>query len=79
MKAGQLYDVYVLGEALIDPDTGESLGSGEEFIGSVKIARTTAKVTYADIIEPGSGIQKGMVLRPQQVKEESAPLISVPW
>lgn len=79
MKAGQLYDVYFLGEALVDPDTGESLGSGEEFIGSVKVARTTAKVTYADIIEPGSGIQKGMILRPQKVEEKSAPSISVPW
>ena len=79
MKVGQLYDVYILGEALIDPDTGESLGSGEEFIGSVKIARTTAKVSYADIIEPGSGIQKGMILRPKQVEESSAPSISVPW
>ncbi len=81
MAPGQLYDVYELGEALIDPDTGESLGSGEELIGTVKIDRTTAKVSYAEIIEPGAGISNGMILRPQKELEEKSAKskLKIPW
>lgn len=79
LTVGELYDVYSLGEALIDPDTGENLGADEEFVGTVKISRTTAKLSYAEIIDNGTAIQKGMVLRPKPVKEESVTAVKVPW
>ena len=79
LSVGELYDVYSLGEALIDPDTGESLGSDEEFVGSIKINRTTAKICYADIMDGGAVIQKGMILRPQVEVDEKKLSVSVPW
>lgn len=50
LKIGQVYDVFFAGEELIDPDTGESLGSGEEFVGKIKIVRINPKVSYAKIV-----------------------------
>ncbi len=49
LKLDQEYEVFFAGEELIDPDTGESLGSGEEYVGKVKIVRINPKVTYAVI------------------------------
>lgn len=50
LKQGQVYDVFFAGEELIDPDTGESLGSGEEFVGKIEIVRINPKVSYAKIL-----------------------------
>lgn len=50
MKMGDEFDVFFAGEELIDPDTGKSLGSSEEFVGTVKVVRINPKVTYAKIV-----------------------------
>jgi hypothetical protein len=50
LKVGDKLDVFFAGEELIDPDTGKSLGSDEEFIGTVKVSRILPKITYAKII-----------------------------
>ena len=50
LKIGQIYEVYYAGEELIDPDTGESLGASEEFVGTIKIARINPKMTVAKIV-----------------------------
>ena len=42
-----LYEVYEVGEELVDPDTGESLGSTEELLGEVKIVSTKPKYAVA--------------------------------
>jgi hypothetical protein len=67
IKVGETLNVYFAGEALVDPDTGESLGSSEEFIGTVKITRILPKITYAKIISEsdpqGYPMQAGNVLR----------------
>ena len=49
LKVGDKLNVFFAGEELIDPDTGESLGSSEEFIGTVKVSRLLPKITYAKI------------------------------
>ncbi len=50
LKVGDKLNVYFAGEALIDPDTGESLGSSEEFVGVVTVTRILPKITYAKIV-----------------------------
>lgn len=50
LKVGQKYEVFFAGEALVDPDTGESLGSGEEFVGKIEIVRINPKVSYGKIL-----------------------------
>lgn len=70
LKIKQVFDVFFAGEELVDPDTGESLGSGEEFVGQIKIVRINPKVTYAKIIselDPDSGpIGIGDIVRKPQ-------------
>lgn len=70
LKKGQKYDVFFAGEALVDPDTGESLGSGEEYVGQVEIVRINPKVSYAKILseeDPENGpIGVGDILRKPQ-------------
>jgi hypothetical protein len=60
---GQIWDVYALGEELIDPDTGESLGQTEIMVGKVRINRVTPKFSTGTITE-NYGVDKGAIVRP---------------
>lgn len=62
IEAGQLWEVFALGEELTDPDTGASLGREEMSVGKVRITRVTAKTSQAQIVED-SGIDRGALLR----------------
>lgn len=62
VAVGQIWNVFALGEELIDPDTRESLGREEILIGKVKIIGVLPKTSTAEIIED-LGIDKEAVLR----------------
>lgn len=62
IAVGQIWNVFALGEELIDPDTKESLGREEILIGKVKITGVLPKTSTAEIIED-LGIDKEAVLR----------------
>ncbi|HHT9146706.1 MAG: CsgG/HfaB family protein [Candidatus Brocadiaceae bacterium] len=62
IAVGQIWNVFALGEELIDPDTKESLGREEILIGKVKIIGVLPKTSTAEIIED-LGIDKEAVLR----------------
>jgi hypothetical protein len=72
MKMGETLEVFFAGEELIDPDTGMSLGSSEEFVGTVQVVRINPKVTYAKIlteVDPENGpINTGDIVRRPQKK-----------
>lgn len=59
---GDVFNVFALGEELIDPDTKESLGREEVKVGRVKISQVNPKTSLATILED-TGIDKGAVLR----------------
>ena len=59
----QVWDVFALGEELIDPDTGESLGRSEVKVGQVRIDRITPRFSTATVLED-YGIDKDAVVRP---------------
>lgn len=67
LKKGQILEVFYAGEPLIDPDTGESLGSSEEYVGKVKVVRINPKITIAVIVSEEdpefSPIETGNILR----------------
>jgi Flagellar assembly protein T, C-terminal domain/Curli production assembly/transport component CsgG len=65
LHEGDTLNVYRPGEALIDPDTGENLGSAESFLAKVKVVRVNPKFTIAEISgkEPPNPILKGDILR----------------
>lgn len=65
LKVGDILNVYCPGEELVDPDTGESLGSAEMLVGKIKVTRVNPKFTIAEI-EPKNTkepIQKGDIVR----------------
>jgi curli biogenesis system outer membrane secretion channel CsgG len=59
---GQEWEIFALGEEMIDPDTGESLGSSEVMVGLVRIQRITPRFSTA-IIAEDYGIVKGAIAR----------------
>lgn len=50
-KKGDVLNVYFKGEALIDPHTGEQLGSAEEYIGKITVDRINPKFTIAKAVK----------------------------
>jgi len=65
VAVGDTFNVFALGEELIDPDTKESLGREEVKVGKVKITQVNPKTSLADILDD-TGVDKGAVLRKPQ-------------
>jgi curli biogenesis system outer membrane secretion channel CsgG len=62
VKEGDVFNVFALGEEMIDPDTKESLGREEVKVGKVKISQVNPKTSVAGVLED-TGITPGAVLR----------------
>ncbi len=62
IKVGQVWDVYSVGEPLVDPDTGENLGAEEILVGRVKINKVNSRFSTGQALED-RGIEQGSVLR----------------
>ena len=62
VKEGDVFNVFALGEEMIDPDTKESLGREEVKVGKVKISQVNPKTALASVLED-TGITQGAVLR----------------
>ncbi len=65
VAVGDTFNVFALGEELIDPDTKESLGREEAKVGKVKITQVNPKTSLGEILED-TGIDKGAILRKLQ-------------
>lgn len=64
MKNGETFIVYEPGEELIDPQTGENLGSAEMEVAEAKVVRINPKVTMLDITKGDpSAVEQGFILR----------------
>ncbi len=63
IAAGQLWEVFALGEELIDPDTGASLGREEMSVGRVRIQRVTARTAQGEVSGEDLGIDRGAIVR----------------
>lgn len=63
IAAGQLWEVFAVGEELIDPDTGASLGREEMSVGKVRIQRVTPKTSQGEVTGEDLGIDRGAVVR----------------
>ncbi|QBG47988.1 hypothetical protein EGM51_11475 [Verrucomicrobia bacterium S94] len=62
ITAGQVWEVFAIGEEMIDPDTGESLGGSEIKVGELKITRVNPKFSIGVLTED-FGVVKGSVVR----------------
>lgn len=65
IEKGQTWSVYAVGEALIDPDTGENLGAEEVLIGKIRVVNVTPKFAHAEITED-YGVEKLNIVRPDE-------------
>lgn len=64
MKMGERFIVFEPGEDLIDPQTGENLGSAEMEVGEAKVVRINPKVTVMEVTKGDpSYIGQGFILR----------------
>ena len=58
MSEGMEFDVIRQGEALVDPDTGMTLGSETEKVGRVKVTSVKEKYSIAEVLS-GTGLERG--------------------
>ncbi|MEM6312726.1 MAG: hypothetical protein AAF743_01480, partial [Planctomycetota bacterium] len=61
--AGQVYELFEVGEPLIDPDTGEVLGVSERFVGAVRVVRVRPNFCVAVVLDQSGPLSKGLVAR----------------
>ncbi|MFC1766345.1 hypothetical protein ACFL6U_30240 [Planctomycetota bacterium] len=46
-----LYEVFQLGQAIVDPDTQKELARHEERLGTLRIGRVLSKICYAEVVD----------------------------
>ena len=64
---GDLFEVFAIGEQLIDPDTGEPLDRIEMSVGIAQIVDVKPKYSVAELISGSAELSRGMVLRRRAV------------
>lgn len=71
---GQIFDVLGKGDILINPDTGEKIGTEEIRIGQIKVVKVTNAITYAEVISGDvAAIKDGMLCRFQSKTTVAEP------
>jgi hypothetical protein len=63
IATGQLWEIFALGEKLVDPDTGAELGAEEISVGKVRITRVAPKFSTGRIEGENLGIAKLAIAR----------------
>lgn len=65
LKKGEILNVYTKGEVLIDPHTGEDLGTAEEYVGEIEVTKINPKFTIAKILAKKmvGDITRGCIVR----------------
>ena len=58
LEMGDRYEVYSVGEAIVDPDTGAKLGASKDKIGTVRVAKIQPKFSVARVEAAPSGAPK---------------------
>jgi curli biogenesis system outer membrane secretion channel CsgG len=62
MRVGMELDVYEIQPALVDPETGKSLGAPDKLIGSVAVTQVLEKFSTAKVLN-GEGFSRGNIVR----------------
>lgn len=75
VAVGQIWDVFALGEEMLDPDTGEVLGQEETKVGAIRVTSVLPKFSKAEITETvlGQSIAIGQIIRPRLQQAEQPP------
>lgn len=70
VQVGQVFELFVPGEPLIDPDTGEVLGRAERFVGAAEVVRVRPGFCVAAVLDRTGNIEKGCIARPAPPMQE---------
>lgn len=70
VEAGSVFEVFAIGDWLLDPDTGERLDRLETSVGIARIVAVKPKYSIAQLISEVVDLSRGMVLRRRQVMPE---------
>lgn len=68
LKAGDLVAVYSQGQAIVDSDTGETLGHTESQVAEARVTAVEARFTKAELVADAAvagGVTEGMLVRRQ--------------
>lgn len=68
MSVGDTFTLYSVGESLVDPDTGEQLGTELEKKGSIKVTHIEEKYAKAKSEAPLAGIKVGDMVKANESK-----------
>jgi len=63
VSAGQVLNIYAVGEELKDPDTGEILGREEVKVGQIKVTEVLPKFSKGEVVGEDLGVAVGAVVR----------------
>lgn len=64
LKMGETFNIFAPGEELIDPDTGESLGTTETQVGQAKVVKINPKASVVKLVKGDvAQLDKGFILR----------------
>ena len=66
VEAGSVFEVFAVGEWLLDPDTGERLDQLETSVGIARIVTVKPKYSIAELLSEVVDLSRGMVLRRRQ-------------
>jgi len=63
ISEGDIWKVFAEGEEMLDPDTGESLGSMETEVGTIRVIEVLPRTTRAEVVDD-YGIERMQIVRP---------------
>lgn len=63
ISVGDIWKVFAEGEEMVDPDTGESLGSMETEVGTIRVIEVLPRTTRAEVVDD-YGIERMQIVRP---------------
>ena len=72
VEAGSVFEVFAVGNWLLDPDTGERLDQLETSVGIARIVTVKPKYSIAELISDVVDLSRGMVLRRRQAMPDEA-------
>ncbi|MBL0314048.1 MAG: hypothetical protein IPP78_15410 [Holophagaceae bacterium] len=70
LQPGDTLIVYEAGKAMIDPDTGESLGTTETAVATLRVVEILPKFSKAEVLKGESKVFAGQIVRLAQRQDE---------
>jgi len=71
ISSGDVFDIFTVGDVIVDPATGLVLANEEELLGQIQVSSTLAKFSKASVIHSEGEIVVGMVCRVSSTKPQS--------